>query len=50
MWADVRRVAVARITDAGNQPVGEIAVTDGKITLGVAANEALALTPVTAGA
>ena len=44
-WADVLRVDVARITDAGNQPVGAIDVKDGKVTLDVAANEALALTP-----
>lgn len=49
-WADVNRVAVARITDEGNQPVGGIDVQDGKVTMDVAANEALALTPVNAGA
>jgi hypothetical protein len=40
-WKDVNKVCLARITLEGHEPVGEVAVTDGRIALSVAKDEAL---------
>ncbi|MHC4252525.1 MAG: endo-alpha-N-acetylgalactosaminidase family protein [Planctomycetota bacterium] len=42
-WKDVARVSVSRITPEGPEPVGEIPVADGRITLGVGKDEALSI-------
>jgi hypothetical protein len=43
-WKDVSAVSVATITDEGLAAKGEIPVVDGKVTLSLAADEAVALT------
>ena len=45
-WANVTKVARARITYAGHEPMGEIAVVDGRITLTLGAGEAVKLIPL----
>ena len=40
-WKDVARVSISKITLQGPEPVGEIPVADGRITLGVGEGEAL---------
>ena len=42
-WKDISEVCLSRITLQGPEPVGEVPVTDGKITLGLAEDEALVI-------
>jgi hypothetical protein len=44
-WQDVRKVTMSRITQDGLKPMGETSVTNGMLTLGVKAREALMLSP-----
>ena len=43
-WQNVKRVQLSRLTGAGVEPAGEVAVESGTITLSVEANEALKIT------
>ena len=43
-WQNVKQVKVSRLTWEGDEPVGEVAVEGGAITLSVGANEALKIT------
>ncbi|MBT3295745.1 MAG: hypothetical protein HN919_08005 [Verrucomicrobia bacterium] len=42
-WSGVEKVAVARVTGDGAEPVGEVAVVDGSVVLSVGAGEVLRL-------
>jgi len=42
-WKELKRVFISRITLQGPEPVGEAPVTDGKIALGLAEDEALVI-------
>jgi hypothetical protein len=44
-WKDVRKVTISRITHDGLKPMGEASVTNGKLTLGVKARQALMISP-----
>jgi hypothetical protein len=44
-WKDVAKVSLARITCDGHEPIGEADVVDGKLTLSLAAGEAVKVTP-----
>lgn len=43
-WRGVEKVRMATITLQGPEPAGELPVTDGKITIGLAAGEAIVIT------
>jgi hypothetical protein len=45
-WQGIEKVGLSRITLAGAEPVGEEKVDDGKMTLSLAAGEALKICPV----
>jgi hypothetical protein len=42
-WKDVNKARLSRITLEGHEPVGEVAVTDGRIALSVVEGEALVI-------
>jgi hypothetical protein len=44
-WKDVRSAALSRIAIEGHEPVGDVAVTGGRITIGVGKNHALKICP-----
>jgi hypothetical protein len=44
-WHDVACVSIARITLDGSEPIGDVAVVDGRLSLRVEPNESLAIRP-----
>ena len=43
-WMDVDTVALSRLTPDGPEPVGELATADGRLTLRMGKDEAIAIT------